>query len=86
MKDRILEYYKRHLNTIESDFLKGQIENFINYIENVDMKQDFNQLRNQDGVDSNAIKLFASVVNFGNDFNKTKLPTQLSYLKKYLEN
>jgi hypothetical protein len=84
MKDRILEYYKEHLDKIESQFLKGQVENFIKYVENVDMKQDFTELKNQDGVDANAKEIFANVTNFGNKFNDTKLPAQLGYLKKYL--
>ena len=53
-------------------------------VENVDMKQDFTELKNQDGVDANAKSIFANVTNFGNKFNDTKLPAQLGYLKKYL--
>ena len=83
MKDEIVKYYKDGLHNVESDSLKGQIENFINYVENVDMNQSMEN-RNVDGVDENAIKQFSQIVKFGNQFNKTKLPKELNYLKKYI--
>jgi hypothetical protein len=40
--------------------------------------------KNVDGVDENAIKHFSQIVKFGNEFNKTELPKELSYLNKFL--
>ncbi len=85
MKDEILKYYKDGLDMIESDFLKDQIKNFINYVDNVDMKQDMKKSSNVDGVESNAQELFSKVTKFGNKFNKTKLPKELTYLKKFIK-
>ena len=83
MKDEIVNYYKSRLDSVESDSLRVQIEAFINYVENVDMNQSMEN-RNVDGVDENAIKHFSQIVKFGNEFNKTELPKELSYLNKFL--
>ena len=83
MKDEIVNYYKSRLHSVESDSLKVQIEAFINYVENVDMSQSMEN-KNVDGVDENAIKHFSQIVKFGNEFNKTELPKELSYLNKFL--
>jgi hypothetical protein len=39
---------------------------------------------NTDGIDKNAQKQFRQIVNFGNTYNKTKLPKELDYLKKFI--
>jgi len=55
MKNEILEYYSSNINIIESIELKTQIQNFIDYVDKVDMEQDWQSLRNESGVDINAI-------------------------------
>ena len=44
MKKEILEYYTSNINTIESIELKTQIQNFIDYVDKVDMEQDWQSL------------------------------------------
>jgi hypothetical protein len=86
MNDEIIKYYRDDMGLVESDFLKTQIESFISYIDNVDMSQDTdnNGNVNTDGIDKNAQKQFRQIVNFGNTYNKTKLPKELDYLKKFI--
>lgn len=86
IKDDIVNYYKNNFDKIQSEFLKIQIRNYINYVENVDMTQNFDEKKNQDGVDLNALEWFSKRINFGNNFNNTSIPKELEYLKKYLEN
>ena len=86
MNDEIIKYYRDGLDLVESDFLKIQIESFMEYIGNVDMSQDMKKGTNTniDGIDKHAQKQFSEIVNFGNTYNKTKLPKELNYLKKFI--
>jgi len=84
MKKEILEYYTSNINTIESIELKTQIQNFIDYVDKVDMGQDWQSLRNESGVDINAISTFKDMMDFGNKFNETNVPESLVYLKTIL--
>jgi organic radical activating enzyme len=84
MKNEILEYYTSNINTIESIELKTQIQNFIDYVDKVDMEQDWQSLRNESGVDINAISTFKDMMDFGNKFNETNVPESLVYLKTIL--
>jgi len=84
MKKEILEYYTSNINTIESIELKTQIQNFIDYVDKVDMEQDWQSLRNESGVDINAISTFKDMMDFGNKFNETEIPESLVYLKTIL--
>jgi organic radical activating enzyme len=84
MKNEILEYYTSNINTIESIELKTQIQNFIDYVDKVDMEQDWQSLKNESGVDVNAISIFKDMIDFGNKFNETKIPESLIYLKTIL--
>ena len=84
MKKEILEYYTSNINTIESIELKTQIQNFIDYVDKVDMEQDWQSLRNESGVDINAISTFKDMMDFGNKFNETNVPESLVYLKTIL--
>lgn len=84
MKNEILEYYTSNINTIESIELKTQIQNFIDYVDKVDMEQDWQSIRNESGVDINAISTFKDMMDFGNKFNETNVPESLVYLKTIL--
>jgi uncharacterized protein YerC len=84
MKNEILEYYTSNINTIESIELKTQIQNFIEYVDMVDMTQDWEIIKNESGVDINAISSFKDMINFGNKFNETSIPESLTYLKNIL--
>jgi len=84
MKNEILEYYSSNINIIESIELKTQIQNFIDYVDKVDMEQDWQSLRNESGVDINAISTFKDMMDFGNKFNETEIPESLVYLKTIL--
>jgi len=84
MKKEILEYYTSNINTIESIELKTQIQNFIDYVDKVDMEQDWQSIRNESGVDINAISTFKDMMDFGNKFNETNVPESLVYLKTIL--
>ena len=84
MKNEILEYYSSNINIIESIELKTQIQNFIDYVDKVDMEQDWQSIRNESGVDINAISTFKDMMDFGNKFNETEIPESLVYLKTIL--
>jgi len=84
MKNEILKYYTSNINKIESIELKTQIQNFIDYVDKVDMEQDWQSLRNESGVDINAISTFKNMIDFGNKFNETNVPESLVYLKNIL--
>jgi len=84
MKNEILEYYNLSIDTIESIQLKTQIQNFIDYVGNVDMTQDWQIYKNESGVDVGAIPAFKDMIDFGNKFNETDIPESLVYLKNIL--
>jgi hypothetical protein len=84
IKDKILDYYEKNLHVIKSDSLKIQIQNFINFISKANMDLDWDKEANESGVDKNATKLFKEFVTFGNQFNKTTIPNELSYLNEFL--
>ena len=84
MKNEILEYYNLSIDTIESIQLKTQIQNFIDYVGNVDMTQDWQIYKNESGVDIGAIPAFKDMMDFGNKFNETSIPESLTYLKNIL--
>jgi len=84
IKKEILEYYISNINTIESIELKTQIQNFIDYVDSVDMTQDWQTIKNEGGVDAGAIPAFKDMIDFGNKFNETELPKSLTYLKNIL--
>jgi hypothetical protein len=84
IKDKILDYYEKNLHVIKSDSLKTQIQNFINFISKANMDLDWDKEANESGVDKNATKLFKEFVTFGNQFNKTTIPNELSYLNEFL--
>jgi hypothetical protein len=84
IKKEILEYYISNINTIESIELKTQIQNFIDYVDSVDMTQDWQTIKNEGGVDAGAIPAFKDMIDFGNKFNETSIPESLTYLKNIL--
>lgn len=84
MKTEILEYYIGNINTIESDSLRTQIQNYIDYVKDVNMEQDWMTDGNEGGIDFDAIERLKSKLQFGNKFNNTQIPAKLNYLKKYL--
>jgi hypothetical protein len=84
MKNEILEYYNLSIDAIESIQLKTQIQNFIDYVGNVDMTQDWQIYKNESGVDIGAIPAFKDMMDFGNKFNETSIPESLTYLKNIL--
>jgi hypothetical protein len=84
MKNEILEYYNLNIDAIESIQLKTQIQNFIDYVGNVDMTQDWQIYKNESGVDIGAIPAFKDMMDFGNKFNETSIPESLTYLKNIL--
>ena len=84
IKNEILEYYNLNIDTIESIQLKTQIQNFIDYVGNVDMTQDWQIYKNESGVDIGAIPSFKDMMGFGNKFNETSIPESLTYLKNIL--
>ena len=84
IKERILDYYEKNIHLIMSNSLKTQIQNFINFISNVNMDLDWGNTQNESGVDKNAIELFKKLLLFGNEFNKTTIPKELNYLNEFL--
>lgn len=84
MKKEILEYYISNIHKIESIELKTQIQNFIEYVDSVDMTQDWQIIKNEGGIDAGAIPAFKDMIDFGNKFNETEIPKSLIYLKNIL--
>jgi hypothetical protein len=80
MKSEILEYYRSNFYKISSDELKIQVQNYIDYVSQVEMDQDWNNIKDESGVDSNARHEFQKRIDFGNKFNKTMLPKSVNYL------
>lgn len=81
LKTEILDYYNSNIDKIESNNLKTQIQNFIDYINGVNMTQDWNTDSNEGGIDFDAIGKAKAILEFGNKFNDTLIPTELNYLK-----
>lgn len=82
IKDEILDYYTKNINTIELESsLRTQIQNYIDYIAGVDMTQYWESDNNESGIDLEVIDKLQSKLEFGNKFNNTEIPTELKYLK-----
>ena len=86
IKNEILDYYIKNINTIELEStLRTQIQNYIYYVDKVDMEQDWGSDNNESGIDLEVIDKFQSKLEFGNKFNNTEIPTELKYLKNILK-
>jgi hypothetical protein len=71
-KQAIIDLYTRLNKTFNYNDLKTEIKNFVIY------------LKTNEGHPENTKDMFKTYINFGNDFNKTNIPNELEYLKKYL--
>lgn len=71
-KQVIIDLYTRLDKTFNYNDLKTEIKNFVIY------------LKTNEEHPENAKDMFKTYINFGNDFNKTNIPNELEYLKKYL--
>jgi hypothetical protein len=81
LKKEIIDYYNSNIDKIESNNLKTQIQNFIDYVNMVNMTEDWTENHNEAGIDFNAIGSAKAMLEFGNKFNETEIPESLVYLK-----
>lgn len=84
LKKEIIDYYNSNIDKIESNNLKTQIQNFIDYINMVNMTEDWTENHNEAGIDFRAISSAKAILEFGNKFNETEIPESLVYLKNIL--